>query len=198
MQVASPANLAAQAQAELITQPLYSTITVADAATSTVFFNGTGAGNRFLTNVDQNGVLPHPKFFRIGGFRLVPDHIVSSKAQATQAEQVSDMISLLTDGWYEFKIGDLKPYLQVPNYFIPSGVGPVYRGMSNITAAATDFAYSVGNGQELFSNFLRIKHWISLPPLQSFQATITWSSLGLNASQKITNFLDGEYGREVL
>lgn len=59
MQVASPASLAAQAQAELVTQPLYSTNSVANGATVTNFFDGTGAGNRLLTNVDQNGVLPH-------------------------------------------------------------------------------------------------------------------------------------------
>lgn len=198
MQVASPANLAAQAMAELITQPLYAAQSVASAASSTIFFDGTNSGNRLYTNVDQNGVLPHPKFFRIGGFRLVPDLRVISGAQATPEAMAEDFISLMTDGWYEFKIGDLKPYLQVPNFFIPGGVGPVFRGVDNRSAAVGQYAYTLNNGHAEFSNFLRIKHFISIPPLQSFQAKITWTSLALNASTYLYNFLDGEQGREVL
>jgi len=197
MQVASPASLAAQAQAELITQPLFAAQTVASAASSTNFFDGTSAADRRLTNVDQANQLPHPKFFRIGGFRLVPDHITTT-VQPDANTAVPDVISLLYDGYYEFKIGDLKPYLTVPNFFIPGGVGPVVRGFSTETAAASAWTYSVTNGEAVFGNFLRIKHWISIPPLQSFGAQITWTSLTLGASTVLWSFLDGEQGREVL
>lgn len=209
MQVASPASLAAQAQAELVTQPLYSTNSVANGATVTNFFDGTGAGNRLLTNVDQNGVLPHPKFFRIGGFRYHPNLTISSAAQPTPEKSYEDMIALLQSGWFQFKIGDLKPYLQCPVQFIPSGLGLYGFGFSNISAAATEYGYALTNGVPNFNNFLRIKHWISVPPLQSFQAQIFWAGGGgstfttvtaivLSNTAVVVVYLDGEYGREVL
>lgn len=198
MQVASPANLAAQAMAELITQPLYAKATVASADSSTLFFDGSNSGNRLFTNVDQNGTLPHPKFFRIGGFRLYFENPVISGAQGAPESDTEDFLNLMQDGWYEFKIGDLKPYLQVPNFFIPSGIGPVFRGVDNRSASAGQYAHTLNNGDATFANYLRIKHFISIPPLQSFQAKISWTSLSLNASHNIWNFLDGEYGREVL
>lgn len=194
MQVASPASLAAQAQAELITQPLYAARTVATSATSTNFFDGTSAADRRLTNVDQANQLPHPKFFRIGGFRLVPQVI----ATAAPEDEVDDQYALHQSGYYEFKIGDLKPYLTVPNLFIPGGVGLQFRGVDNRATSAGQFSGSWSNGEAVFGNFLRIKHWISIPPLQSFGATIHWTSLTLNASHILWNFLDGEFGREVL
>lgn len=210
MQVASPASLAAQAQAELITQPLYSANSVASGASLTSFFDGTGSGNRLITNVDgSGGTLPHPKFFRVGGFRLHPNLTISSAAQPTPEKSYEDMIALLQGGWFQFKIGDLKPYIQCPNFFIPSGLGLYGFGFSNITPAATEFGYALTNGRPDFSNFLRLKHWISIPPLQSFQAQIAWTGGGgstfttvtpivLNNTAVIYVFLDGEYGREVL
>lgn len=198
MQVASPASLAAQAQAELVTQPLYAAQTVASAATSTNFFDGTSASDRRLTNVPTANVLNHPKFFRIGGFRLVPDIIVTSNAQLAPEAATEDFCSLLYDGFFEFKIGDLKPYLTVPNFFIPGGLGPVFRGVDNRSAGAGQYAFTLTNGEAIHANFLRIKHWISIPPLQSFAGQITWSSLVLTSSTVLWAFLDGEYGREVL
>lgn len=212
MQVASPASLAAQAQAELITQPLYSAQSVANGASTTTFFDGTGSGNRLITNVDgSGGTLPHPKFFRIGGFRLHPNMTIppAGTVQPTPEKGYEDMIALLQSGWFQFKIGDLKPYIQVPNFFIPSGLGLYGFGFSNITPAVTEFGYALTNGMPDFSNFLRLKHWISIPPLQSFQAGITWAGGGgstfttvtgivLNNTAVIYVFLDGEYGREVL
>lgn len=209
MQVASPASLAAQAQAELVTQPLYAARQVANGDSSTTFFDGTGAGNRLITNVDQNGVLPHPKFFRVGGFRYHPNLSIASAAQPTPEKSYEDFIALMQSGWFQFKIGDLKPYLQCPVAFIPSGLGPYGFGFSNITAAATEFGYLLTNGMPQFTNFLRLKHWISIPPLQSFQAQIAWvggggstfttvTAIVLNTTSVVYIYLDGEYGREVL
>lgn len=209
MQVASPASLAAQAQAELVTQPLYSTQSVLNGATVTNFFDGTGAGNRLITNVDQSGTLAHPKFFRVGGFRYHPQMTIAAAAQPTPEKSYEDFIALMQAGWFQFKIGDLKPYLQCPVAFIPSGLGPYGFGFSNITAAATEFGYLLTNGMPNFSNFLRIKHWISIPPLQSFQAQINWAGGGgstfttvtavvLNNTATVVVYLDGEFGREVL
>lgn len=212
MQVASPASLAAQAQAELVTQPLYSARQVANGASSTVFFDGTGAGNRLITNVDQNGTLPHPKFFRIGGFRYAPQMTIVAEAQPAVDTSYEDFVALTQAGWFQFKIGDLKPYLQCPVAFIPSGLGMYGFGFDNIAGApvaATEFAYSMTNGLPNFNNFLRIKHWISIPPLQSFQAQISWvggggstfttvTAIVLNATAVVVVYLDGEYGREVL
>lgn len=209
MQVASPASLAAQAQAELVTQPLYAAQQVANGASSTTFFDGTGAGNRLITNVDQNGTLPHPKFFRIGGFRYHPNMAIAAAALPSPDKAYEDFIALMQAGWFQFKIGDLKPYLQCPVAFIPSGLGPYGFGFSNITPAATEFGYLLTNGMPNFNNFLRIKHWISIPPLQSFQAQISWvggggstfttvTAIVLNTTQVVYIYLDGEYGREVL
>ncbi len=211
MQVASPASLAAQAQAELVTQPLYAGKLVANGDSSTTLFDGTTAGNRLITNVDQNGVLPHPKFFRVGGLRYHPlQTVVSGPALDTPNDAYEDFLALMQTGWFEFKIGDLKPYLQCPLCFIPSGLGPYGFGFSNITAAATEFGYLMTNGMPNFANFLRLKHWISIPPLQSFQAKLSWTgnletatfttttAIKLNNTAFAYIFLDGEYGREVL
>lgn len=189
----SPASIAAQAQAELITQPLYDREAIANGATSATFFDGANANNRLLTNVDQNGQLPHPKFFRCGGWRLVVDNPAQGTgSQTAVANHVNDLVSLLYDGWFTFTLGGLKNYIEAPNFFFPGGVGPVVRS-GNTTA------YSANNGAEHFSSFMRLKHWLSVPPLQSFQGKITFpTAVVLNATTNVWLICDGELGREVL
>lgn len=197
-QVASPVALAAAALAEIITQPLYDAQSIPTATAQTNFF-ATGQVNLLLGNVTgSGGLLPNPKFFRIGGFRLVPDITVAAGAMPAATTFCADYTSLLTDGFFTFQLGGLKPYMTCPNFFVPGGLGPVVRGFSNISPAATESAYSINNGQAEFLNFLRLKYPISLPPMQSFGATINWTALTLNATRILYLFLDGEQGREVM
>lgn len=191
--VPSPVTPAA-AQAELVTQPLYDSDTLATTATSLVWFDGTNtSGNRLLSNLDNAGSLPHPKFFRIGGIRLVPDaNVVVSSALAVVANQLLDLVRIFYGGSFNLTIGSLKPYLEVPNFFLPAGLGLVLR-TGNTTA------YQVNNGLEMFGSFLKLRHWVSLPPLQSFRASLIFpTGPTLSNTQRIWCFFDGEFGREVM
>ena len=184
----------AAAMAELVTQPLYDSDTCATAATSVTLFDGTNVtGNRLLSNLDQAGSLPHPKFFRIGGFRQVLDaNIIVSADLAAVANQNEDVVRFLFGSYFIFSIGSLKPYLECPAFWIPGGVGPVLRS-GNTTA------YTQANGLEQHSNFVKLRHWLALPPLQSFRAQWTFpTAVTLNNTQRVWLFLEGEFGREVM
>lgn len=192
----------AAAQAELVTQPLYDSETMATGATQAVFFDGTNVGgDRTLSNLDTAGSLPHPKFYRVGGYRLVIGPTITSNDITAVASQFEDVWRILFQCAFIFSIGSLKPYMEVPAFFIPGGVGPVLRS-GNTTA------YSLANGQELFQNYARLKHWVSLPPLQSFRVSLIASTVlanttgnagvTLNTTQRIWVFFDGEFGREVM
>ena len=185
----------AQAQAEIVTQPLYDAETIATSATSAIFFDGTNAANPLYSNVPQNGQLANPKFFRVGGVRLVPDAaIIVSGNLDTYVNTVEDYTRILYQGYYTFTIGQLKPYLTVPNFFLPAGVG-----LYGSNSAATAYGYTLSSGNPIFSNFFRLRYWINIPPMQTFGATCTFpTALTINTTRRLWNFLDGEFGREVL
>ncbi len=186
----------AQAQAELVTQPLYDSDTLATAGTSVTFFDGTNGSNLLLTNVPQNGQLANPKFFRVGGIRLVPDNanIVSGNIDS-YITTTEDWTRIFYGMYYTLTIGQLKPYLQVPAFFLPAGVG-LY---SSNPGDTTHVGYTFSNGNPIFSNFFRLRYWINIPPMQSLGSSLTGpSAITLNATRRIWNFLDGEFGREVI
>lgn len=185
----------AQAQAEIVTQPLYDAETIATSGTSMTFFDGTNANNLLYSNVPQSGQLANPKFFRVGGVRLVPDAaIIVSANLDTYAATVEDYTRILYQGYYTLTIGQLKPYLTVPNFFLPGGVGLF---SSNPTGTAT--AYTISSGNPIFSNFFRLRYWINIPPMQTFGSQCVFpTALTLNATRRLWNMLDGEFGREVL
>lgn len=187
----------AQAQAELVTQPLYDYETIATAASSMTFFDGTNGSNLLLTNVPQNGQLANPKFFRIAGVRLVPNAaIIVSGNLDTYTSTIEDYTRILYQSYYVLTIGQMKPYLTVPSYFLPAGVG-LYS--SNPAGSGNVYGYTFSNGNPIFSNFFRLRYWINIPPMQSFGAVVNFpTAVTLNATRALWNLLDGEFGREVL
>lgn len=192
MYTQSPVNLAATMSAELITQPLYQARTIADGDTEVRFFEGTGTGNRLLTNVDLSGQLPFPKFQRIGGLRLYPKARTVSTTQPTDTAEIVDVLNIMNNMWLEVTIAGLKPYIQAPAFMFPAGLGVVFRGGDTA-------AHVINHGLEIFGSFFRLKHWWQLPPQQAFGATLRApTALDLNASHVVYLILDGEQGREVL
>lgn len=190
---ASPQNLAAVAQAEVITQFGYDSETIANGATSVTLFDNTNPANKLLAHPDfAAGSLPYPKFFRWAGLRIIPQGRAVSSTQAGVNAQVSDFAQILWTGYLIMEIGNLKNYIIGPLFMFPGGVGPVFRGGSTT-------AYSHNNGLELFTNFFRMKHWVGIPSIQPFRLTLYWpTALVLGATQRVFGVMDGELGREIL
>lgn len=182
-----------QAMAELVTNPLYDSASVATLPTQIQFFIGANPSNLALSNVILNGQLPNPKFARIGGFRIVFGQNILG---ATGVGQLQDITNLLYTGAFQFVIGNLKEYLTVPAFMLPAGVG-VMVSADRTTAEAT--AGTLLNGQPIFGSSYRIRHIISLPPLQQFGARITYvTAPTLVTTQRAWLVCDAELGREVL
>lgn len=190
---ASPQNLAAVAQAEVITQFGYDSDTLATAASSLTMFDNTNPANRLLAHPDfAAGSLPYPKFFRWAGLRIIPQQREVSTTQGAVATQVADVMALIWTGFLTMEIGNLKNYIIGPLFMFPGGVGVV-------TRAGNTTAYSVNNGLEFFSSFFRMKHWVGIPSIQPFRLTLTWPTAPtLTATQRLFGVMDGELGREIL
>lgn len=186
----------AQAQAEIVTQPLYDADTIATSATGITWFDGTNTNNLLYSNVPQAGQLANPKFFRVGGVRLVPDAatIVSGNIDSS-ITTFEDWTRIMYQAYYVLTIGQLKPYLTVPFFFLPGGVG-LY---SSNPGDTTHVGYTWSNGNPIFSNFFRLRYWINIPPMQTFgSAGYFPTAVTLNSTRRLWNMLDGEFGREVL
>lgn len=182
-----------QALAEMISNPLYDQVTLATGFTVGSWFIGANAQNKVLSNVPQNGILSHPKFARLGGFRVVHDQSIIG---ASVTAQKADILAVYYSTFVSFRIGDLKDYLTVPTWFLPAGVGIVMYSDTGAVAAAS---HTFTNGWPVFGNFFRLKHLLSIPPLQQFGATINANAaVTLGASQKLWFVADAELGREVL
>lgn len=182
-----------QALAELITNPLYDSATIATAATQALFFIGANANNLALSNVPLNGQLANPKFARIGGCRLV---FAQNIVTGTSAQQILDLANILYGGFYQFVIGGLKEYLTAPGFFFPAGVG-LLLGSDIGAAAAANYAHN--NGYPIFGSSYRLRHIISIPPLQQFGSRLAFpTAVTLTTTQRCWNVLDAELGREVL
>lgn len=182
-----------QALAEMISNPLYDRVTLATGFTQGSWFIGANGNNKVLTNVPQNGILAHPKFARLGGFRVVLDQSVIG---ASVTAQKADVMAVFFSTFVNFRIGDLKDYLVCPTWFLPAGVGIM---MMSDTGAAAAASHTFTNGWPVFGNFFRLKHLLSIPPLQQFGAFITANAaVTLGASQNLWFVGDAELGREVL
>ncbi len=184
-----------QAMAELVTNPLYDSATVANAATQAQFFIGANANVLNFSNVPLNGQLANPKFARIGGCRIVFSQGIFG---GTSSQNLVDLAAIAFGMFYQFTIGQLKEYLTAPVFMFPAGVGLL--AQSDIGAAgATN--YSVCHGQPIFGSSYKLRHIINLPPLQQFGARIAVggaTGVALTTTQRVWNVLDAELGREVL
>ncbi len=182
-----------QAMAELVTNPLYDSASIATAATQAQFFIGANPNNLALSNVPLNGQLANPKFARVGGLRFV----INQNTLGIGAATLQDFGNLLYQGFLQLVIGGLKEYITAPAFMFPAGVGVVNQS-DRTTAEAT--AGTACNGMAIFGSSFKLRHIINLPPLQQFG--VRWAmgtgAITLVATQRVWCVLDAELGREVL
>lgn len=100
-----------QSLAELVTNPLYDSATIANAATQALFFVGANAANLALSNVPLNGQLANPKFARVGGLRLV---LSQATFGGTPSQNLVDLANILYGGFIQLVVGGLKEYITAP------------------------------------------------------------------------------------
>ena len=183
-----------QALAELVTNPLYDYAALATGFSSALFFVGANANNLAKSNVPLNGQLANPKFARVGGCRIVFDQQVAGAAVNTN---YLDLAKILYGCYLQLVIGGLKEYITTPGFFFPAGVG-LQLMSDTATAVATNGA--VNNGMPLFGSSFRLRHIISLPPMQQFGVRLVagTGTITLTTTQNAWVVLDSELGREVL
>lgn len=189
----SPFDPSKKAIVELIRQPLYDEQAITSTVTEVTWFNTGFNGRDFRqTNLETQGLLPVPKFFVIDGIRIV---FTENKTHSTK---IGDLEDIMYGSFFKFVLGGLKDYLTVPTFMIPAGVGIV--GMSDQggnTDAATVLA--VPGAPVLANRFILRQHVITIPPQQSFKATITMPALlGSIASTETWVIIEGDLAREVL
>lgn len=182
---------------ERLRQPLYDSISITTTATEFKFFStprGQSSKTTWHTNLDTAGSLPNPKTHVVDGIRVVPTQLITSSMLADYRQL------LWNQTWFELTIGGLKPYLQVPLWYLPAGFGlPGFSdsgGLTSVTAYA-----QVSNGAPIMGNFFGIRsHPILLPSQQTFSATIHADSALSSMSQAIRTWVvfEGLSGRETL
>ena len=185
---------------EAISNPIYDSVTVeaAGLASSYRFFVNTQNKNERQIHPDiiSGGQLSHPKIFVIWAFRLhisEEDKIGTAGAFSTQ---LADVRNLVYNSWYKFHVGT-KDYMVVPFFGIPSGMG--LSGYFDGSAAAEGWVQN--NNQGFFGSQRSINNRrITLPPQQNFYGEIipVDNAAEPTADVEIWNFLEGEFGREVM
>lgn len=185
-----------QAVLEPIVQPIYDRVTVL-AATPNVqhrfFQNLAGKNERdFFSQITGGGQLSAPKLAVVYGIRLV-----WSEAVATDTDILPDLKLLLYNSWYRLKIG-VKNYVEVPSFYLPGGVGIAGFAGSN-SAAAIDYQTATSGVPAFFSRFSIEKRRIAIPPQQAFFGELNGVGIaGMGSDRDCWNFLDGEFGQEVM
>jgi len=123
-------------KADIVNWTLYDRITAAQntaTATQYTFFNtpiGTNSKTKNDTNLEQVSRLPDPQFFNATQLGFVLNNMI-----------LLDCVALLNAYYCEFWVGQ-KVYVEGPLNLFPGGAG--LQGASNITAAATQQAFSNG------------------------------------------------------
>jgi hypothetical protein len=189
----SPFDPGKKAIIELIRQPLYDEQALTSATVEQTFFQTGFAGRDFRqTNLETQGQLPVPKFFVIDGIRIV---FTENKAKAAKIDDLED---LMYGSFFKFILGGLKDYLVVPTFMVPSGVGIV--GMQDQGANTAAAEVLATHGAPVLSNrYILRQHVITIPPQQSFKATISMPALLSSiASTETWVILEGDLAREVL
>lgn len=189
----SPFDPGKKAIIELIRQPLYDEQALTSTSIEVTFFQTGFAGRDFRqTNLETQGLLPVPKFFVIDGIRIV---FTENK---THSAKIGDLEDIMYGSFFKFVLGGLKDYLVVPTFMIPSGVGIV--GMSDQGANTGAAVVLATHGAPVLSNrYILRQHVITIPPQQSFKATINFpAAMGSIASTETWVILEGDLAREVL
>jgi hypothetical protein len=184
-----------QAVLEPIVQPIYDNVTIAAGTTgaSRFFITTTGKTSRdIFSGITGGGQLSAPRLFVAYGFRLVfsEDLITGGGADANIGP---DLKVLLYQSFFRFHVG-VKDYVEVPAFYLPSGVGTA--GYASGLAAAT--AQSAVSGVPAFySRFSIEKRKIAIPPQQSFFGEINVVAGTTADDRDVWCVSDGEFGFEV-
>lgn len=184
-----------QAVLEPIVQPIYDRVTVLSAGPNVqhrFFQNLAGKSERdFFSQITGGGQLSAPKLAVIYGIRLV-----FSEAVAVDLNILPDLKLLMYNSWYRLKIG-VKNYVEVPSFYLPGGVG--IAGFAATTTAATDLQTATNGVPAFFSRFSIEKRRIAIPPQQAFFGELNGVGIaGMGSDRDVWNFLDGEFGQEVM
>jgi hypothetical protein len=187
-----------QAVLEPIVQPLYDRITVAAGTTgaSRFFITTAGKGSRdIFSGITGGGQLSAPRMFVAYAFRLVfSEDLVT--AGGADGDLLPDLKILLYQSFYRFHVG-VKDYVEVPSWYLPSGVGTAgYSAGGGVAAGGTQSATS--GVPAFFSRFSIEKRKIALPPQQAFFGEYNLLTGATTAADRdIWNVVDGEFGFEV-
>lgn len=184
-----------QAVLEPIIQPIYDRVTVLAAGPNVqhrFFQNLAGKNERdFFSQITGGGQLSAPKLAVIYGLRLV-----FSENVAVDANILADLRLLLYNAWYRLRIG-VKNYVEVPAHYLPGGVGTA--GFAATTVAGTSFQSAVSGVPAFFSRFSIEKRRIAIPPQQAFFGELNGVNIvAMGSNRDVWNYLDGEFGQEVM
>jgi hypothetical protein len=194
----SPFNPGRRALLEPIRQPLYSAATLTGATPeSKLSFWPVPAAvqNDPVFAYGPWNQLPNPKMFIIDGFRL---HFAQRVTMyGANVNPLDDMVNIMEQYWYRVFVGT-KIYLQVPAFWVPSGLGIT----GSISIAQGIAAAIVTNSTSLHANYAKITaRPITIPPQQVFECDLNARAGGvaaLNANRLIWTFWEGTLGREVM
>lgn len=185
---------------EAISQPLYDQITIDDAALATPyqFFTAPAGKNsrQILPDIIQGGQLSHPKIHVVWSFRLVFSEEGSQDTANYIDWELADVRNILWNSWYRFHVG-VKDYLTVPTFAIPAGMG--------MTGFLDGFSTPVGWVQNNNNGFFGCQRSINnrritIPPQQNFFGELNTvdNATAPTHDLEVWNFLEGEFGREVM
>lgn len=154
---------------EVITQPVYDSVTFAAAAAmakTTLFQTPIGQAGKTLaqTNMQLAGQLPNPQRLMVRSIQLG----FSSNTTPTDAS------NLLENCSFTLVVGK-KPMLEIPCIYLTAGCGAILNAAAQVgtAPAGTAVAYSTANGVQDQSN----RFWLSVPFMieqgETFQVVIT-------------------------
>lgn len=198
----SHANPVVAGLRELITQPLYSTVTVAANTAfpqlSTFFQAVIGAAGvtQQQTNMTQAGILPAPQKFSVRALRLA----VRNDANQT------DLINLLYQTWLRLYVSE-KPYFLGPAFLLTAGGGAVgYAALLDTAGQGTNVFNITSNGLQDQRNIFALSRPIEVEQNEQFRLelnlgvafnTVAAGSVPAGTGLTIVSILDGELSRGV-
>jgi hypothetical protein len=187
---------------EAIAQPLYDTIDILAAGLAPPYRWFTAPANKnprqIHPDIIQGGTLSHPKIFVIWAFRLTTDEEDLTDTTIKFSNQLFHFLNIMWNSYYRLHVG-VKDYLIVPTFAIPSGLGTT--GYFDGVAAGEPIGWFQNNNNGFFGCQRSINNRrITIPPQQNFFAELQTvdNAVAPAADMEMWNFLEGEFGREVM
>lgn len=191
-------------QREIVWNPLYDTVTYAQAGQTslTLFVNPVGQSSKTLadTNMTLAGQLPKPQEFLVTSIHveLLPPALPGRAVVAATglATNINDIQEVMQSGWLELTIGN-KVYVQEG----PLGVYPPTYRLAGIGALAlagevADKCNIIDYGQ-VVGEYYEVLPFV-IPHSQNFKVTLNWpTAVGITAATPIKVRLGGFLWRSV-